>query len=71
MSCLTLEDWRDICTQDALRIRDLPKDAWKPVPPVSQTRYELATLRQFKTNYKLDMVLKEHLDGQKFSSLPK
>ncbi len=57
MSCLTLEDWRDICTQDALRIRDLPKPEASP--------------RSFKTNYKLDMVLKEHLDGQKFSSLPK
>lgn len=58
MSCLILEGWRDICTQDA----------WKPVPPVSQTRYELSTLRQFKTNYKLDMVLKEYLDGQKVST---
>jgi hypothetical protein len=54
VSCLTLDDWRGMCTQEALRVRDLPKPEASP--------------RTFNTNYKLDTVLKEHLDDQKNSS---
>ena len=54
MSCLTLEDWRDMCTQDALQVRNSPKPEASP--------------RTFNTNYKLDTILKGYLDDQKISS---
>ncbi len=52
-----MREWAELCVVDAVRIRNSPKPEASP--------------RSFKTNYKLDTVLKEHLNGQKFSSLPK